>query len=160
MLTDGEMKMKEEENDCVPLAALQVKSSQTTLRRAPQIVLYLITDPSLISLCPYLTSIMSATWLMGYSFLTRWSWYERLWWASTVQWVLVKCHNVVWIRTMGNINCITQTGRTIISKIKWQKQQSVEIWLAEAQRLQNFSLLTSLLTSWPCTLQSLSSTGN
>lgn len=91
MLTDGEMKMKEEENDCVPLAALQVKSSQTTLRRAPQIVPYLITDPSLISLCPYLTSIMSATWLMGYSFLTRWSWYERLWWSSTVQWGFFQC---------------------------------------------------------------------
>lgn len=68
MLTDGEMKMKEEENDCVPLAALQVKSSQTTLRRAPQIVPYLITDPSLISLCPYLTSVMSAELIDGLLF--------------------------------------------------------------------------------------------
>lgn len=163
--------MKEEENDCVPLAALQVKSSQTTLCQAPQIVLYLITDPSLISLCPYPTSIMSATWLMGWSFLTSCSWYERLRWSSAVQYFFLllfmsklqktKCHNIVSIHTMGNINCVTQTGKTIISKIEWQKEQSVEIWLAaEAQRLLNSSLLTGLLTFWPCMHQLLSSIGN
>ena len=63
-------KWKRRRNDCVPLAALHMKSLRTVLCQAPRLVLYLIVDPLLISLRPYPTSIMSATRLMGRSALT------------------------------------------------------------------------------------------